>query len=61
MSHDWLLIGITAAPVVACVIAFLLGACWQAGRADEQSDELIERLEMDRVVRHGEQHPWIPQ
>lgn len=56
---DWLLISCIASFVAASVIAFILWACWQAGIADEQSDHLIERIEADRVIRHGDQHPWM--
>lgn len=55
---NWLLISCIASFLAAGALAFVLGACWQAGQADEQSERIIERIEADRVVRHGDQHPW---
>lgn len=51
---DWLLISCIASFIVAMGIAFILGACVAAGEADDRA----ERDYADRVVRHGDQHPW---
>lgn len=37
--------------IAACVICFVLGACWQAGRADEQAEEA------ERAIRYAEHRP----
>lgn len=55
MNVDWLLVSCIAAAVGAVILAFMLGACWLAGEADEQT----ERDYADRIVRHGDQHPWM--
>ena len=44
--------------IAACVICFVLGACWQAGRADELSERTLEQFEADWAVRHGDACPW---
>lgn len=43
----------------ACIIAFFLGASWQALRDERERDrEDHERIEADRVLKYGDQHPW---
>lgn len=51
MTADWLLISCVASAIGALVLAFILGSCWLAGRADEQAEEA------ERAVRHVEHRP----
>lgn len=50
MSPDWLLISCIASALVALGLAFILGACWLAGEADEREAELRKRSEQDAIT-----------
>ncbi len=41
------------------LLAFVLGAFWLADQADEQSERLARYIEEDRLIREGDQHPWM--
>lgn len=52
------LLYIVAPMIAACIISFILGACWAAGRADEETERYLREVdEVDRVILHGET-PW---
>lgn len=52
----WLEFSVIASLLVAIGLLFVLGACRAAGEADEADNQALA----ERVVRHGEQHPWMP-
>lgn len=56
--NDWLAISLVACLGGAATLAFILGACKIADRADRQARRDLE-VEVERVIRHGGQHPWI--
>lgn len=54
---DWLLIACAAGAVISIATAFILGACWLAGKADEQLDRINREIEAERPVRYAEHVP----
>lgn len=61
MSNDWLWIGFICGLAGAFTLLFILGACKVAERADRQAERAMRDLEAEseRVIRHGDQHPWM--
>lgn len=58
MTPDWLLIGVIAIVILAMVISFVMGACWQAGEADARHDEIERQIAtggaaVDQLFRNG--------
>jgi hypothetical protein len=61
MNADWLWIGLILGGAGGTIILFVLGAFKLADRADRKARRIMRDLlaESERVVRHGEQHPWV--
>lgn len=61
MNPDWLWIGFVGGAAGAFTLLFILGACKVAERADRQAERIMRDLEdeSERVIRHGDQHPWM--
>lgn len=57
MGTDWLLISCVASAIVGLGLAFILGACWLAGKSDETFDRINAEIEAERAVRHAEHRP----
>lgn len=53
---DWLLLSCIASFIIACILACLLYANW---RAWKQTNRIAQRDYANRIVRHGDQHPWM--
>lgn len=54
---DWLLISCIVTGAVGLILAFVLGAFWLAGEADETFDRINREIESERATRHGEWRP----
>lgn len=61
MNPDWLWISLIASLAGAITLAFILIDCKLDERAGRKAERILRDLadEADRVVRHGDQHPWM--
>lgn len=61
MTRDWLFISFIASLAGAVTLLFILGSFRLSQRSDRKADRIIRDLEdeSERVVRHGDQHPWM--